>query len=189
MGRFFDNLDTSRTITPEERKHFDRHYNGLDFGFAVDPSAFLRMHYDRASRTLYILDEIYGERLSNRDLAEKIKAICGREIVTCDSADPRTINELISLGVNAIGAMKGPDSVRHGMRWLEGLARIIIDKDKCPNAVREFGCYEYERDRVGNFIARYPDLNNHTIDAARYGLESMAIQREASTMSKKGLGL
>jgi phage terminase large subunit len=187
-GQVFDNLEV-RPITPEERERFDRHYNGLDFGFAVDPAAMLRMHYQKPTRTLYILNEIYGQHLSNRELAERVIKLCGREIVTCDSEDPRTISELAALGVNAVGAKKGPDSVRHGMRWLESLAKIVIDRDQCPNAAREFECYEFEQDRHGNFIARYPDKNNHTIDATRYGMEPISTQQLAKTTSKEGLGL
>lgn len=187
-GNVFDNL-TIRPITEEERKVFDRHYNGLDFGFSVDPAALLRKHFSRSARRLFLLDEVYGVKLSNAALAEKAKALCGHEIITCDGEDTRTISELVELGVNAFGARRGPDSVRHGMRWLENLTEIVIDQEKCPNAAREFAAYEYERDKHGNFIARYPDLNNHTIDATRYGMESVSTQQQATTASKKGLGL
>ena len=75
------------------------------------------------------------------------------------------------------------------MRWLENLVEIVIDKEKCPNAAREFSAYEYERDRYGNFIARYPDENDHTISAGRYGMEPVSTQQLAKTTSREGLGL
>lgn len=187
-GNVFENV-TIRKITKEERATFDRYYNGLDFGFSTDPAALVRMHYHKPTRRLYILDEVYGVRMANATLAEKTKALCGREIVTCDSEDTRTINEMVMLGVNAIAAKKGPDSIRHGMRWLENLAEIVIDEDHAPNAAREFKGYEFERDKHGNFIARYPDEKNHTIDAVRYGMESVSAQRQATTISREGLGL
>lgn len=74
-----------------------------------------------------------------------------------------------SLGMNTVGAPKGPDSVEYGIKWLQGLNHIFIDKRRCPNTYKEFSCYEYERNRQGQFISAYPDRNNHAIDAVRYG--------------------
>jgi phage terminase large subunit len=48
---------------------------------------------------------------------------------------------------------------------------IVIDSDRCPNTAREFLNYELEKDSNGNFKAKFPDKNNHSIDAARYALE------------------
>ena len=99
------------------------------------------------------------------------------------------IDELKRRGISAIPAKKGPDSVEHGMRWLQEQAEIIIDPKRCPNTAREFKGYEYERDKNGNFLARYPDKNNHTIDATRYALESVAAQRVATTAKKSRYGV
>lgn len=170
-GQVFDNV-TLREITKEERSTFDRFLNGGDFGFATDPDAVVRMHYDKRSRNLYLLDEINGIRMNVDTLAEKVRALIGSEYVTYDSEDPRMINELRRRGVRVLPAKKGPGSVEHGMRWLQELGGIIIDPVRCPNAAREFTGYEYKQDRFGNFLSEYPDKDNHTIDAARYGCES-----------------
>lgn len=170
-GQVFDNV-TLREITKEERSTFDRFLNGGDFGFATDPDAVVRMHYDKRSRNLYLLDEINGIRMNVDMLAEKLRALIGSEYVTYDSEDPRMINELRRRGVRVLPAKKGPGSVEHGMRWLQELGGIIIDPVRCPNAAREFTGYEYKQDRFGNFLSEYPDKDNHTIDAARYGCES-----------------
>ena len=74
-------------------------------------------------------------------------------------------------------ADKGPDSVRYGIKWLQGLNHIYIDKRECPFTYREFVNYEYEQDREGNFISAYPDENNHSIDAVRYGMQKYANRR------------
>jgi len=71
--------------------------------------------------------------------------------------------------------------VREGIRFLQDLTEIVIDPKKCPNAAREFSCYEYERDAWGNYRADCPDKNNHLIDAARYALEDMIRRRGAHT--------
>ncbi|KEH88623.1 hypothetical protein Z966_00400 [Clostridium novyi A str. NCTC 538] len=70
-----------------------------------------------------------------------------------------------------IGAKKGPDSVEHGVKFLQDLEEIIIDKERCPNTAREFLGYELEKDKEGNFKAEFPDKNNHSIDSIRYSLE------------------
>ena len=71
-----------------------------------------------------------------------------------------------------IGAKKGPDSVEYGIKWLQDLEAIVIDPVRCPNTAKEFLEYELEPDGNGGFKARFPDKNNHLIDAARYSRES-----------------
>ena len=100
-------------------------------------------------------------------------------MITCDSAEPRSIAALRTRGLRVIGARKGPDSVEHGMKWLQTLSAIIIDPVACPFAAKEFSQYEYDRDRSGNIVPRYPDRNNHTIDAVRYAMESVSGQKSA----------
>lgn len=73
------------------------------------------------------------------------------------------------------GAKKGPDSVDHGIKWLQERRNIYIDKVRCPNTYREFVGYEYARNKEGCFISRYPDADNHAIDATRYAMEFESI--------------
>lgn len=172
-GAVFENVIEKR-ITDEEIQQFDRRRYGLDFGFAVDPLAFVSMHYDTKREILYIFDEIYQPKLTNRQAAVKIKKkITETALIRADSAEPKSIKELNELGLRVIAAKKGPDSVEFGMRWLQGLSAIVIDKKRCPNAYKEFVTYEYETTRDGQYISAYPDKNNHAIDAVRYGCEDL----------------
>ncbi len=92
--------------------------------------------------------------------------------IVADSAEPKSISEMRDHGLRIRGARKGPDSVDFGIKWLsEEIEEIIIDPVRCPNTWREFYGYELERDANGNLKAAYPDKDNHSIDAARYGLE------------------
>ncbi|WP_200814270.1 PBSX family phage terminase large subunit, partial [Megasphaera vaginalis (ex Bordigoni et al. 2020)] len=166
-GAVFENVE-DMNMTDELVSSFDRLYNGCDFGFAVDPLAFTRMHYDAKRETLYIFDEVYQPKLKNKPAAEMIINRIGRELVIGDSAEPKTIAEMQELGVNMDGARKGRDSVEHGIKWLQNLEHIYIDKNRCPNTYREFVTYEYERNKEGQFISAYPDKNNHAIDSVRY---------------------
>lgn len=179
-GQVFDNLKL-RCITDEEIQGLERFYNGLDFGFAVDPDAFTRWGYDRKHRKLYAISEYYGARTPLDVLAEKVKERAEGQLVQCDCADPRTIAELRRRGISAVGVVKGPDSVRHGMRWLENLAAIVVDPQRTPNIAREFQKYEFLQDRNGNFLPDYPDKDNHCIDSARYALVTEIARRVATT--------
>lgn len=161
-GQVFDNLEL-REIAQEEIDALERFYNGLDFGFAVDPDCCTRWGYSRKMRRLYALGEYYGSHTPLDVLAEKVSGLAGREIVQCDSEDGRTIAELKRRGINAVGVKKGPGSVRHGMRWLQDLGAIVVDPKRTPNIAREFSAYEYMRDRNDNFLADYPDANNHCL--------------------------
>lgn len=177
-GQVFDNLDVRR-ITDDEIRTLDRFYNGCDFGFAVDPDAFVRCAYDARQRRLYVLSEFYSPHTPTDTLAAAIKAQAGAEIVRCDSADPRMINELRQRGVNAVGVRKGPGSREHGYRWLQDLATVIVDPKRTPNAARELLGYEYEHDRNGNFYANFPDGNDHTLDSIRYAMAEVSANRIA----------
>jgi len=165
----FNNVEL-RAITWEEIATFDRIRQGLDFGYAVDPLCFERMHYDRTRRRLYIFTEISGLNLFNRQFWEKVQKY--NDVLTiADSAEPKSIAELKFWGMKIKGAKKGPGSVEFGIKWLQDLERIIIDPERCPLAAREFINYCLETDRSGEVISRFPDKDNHSIDACRYGLE------------------
>lgn len=187
-GQVFDNLSL-RAILPEEIEALHDFRCGLDFGFAADPDALVRLAYDPRARRLWLLEEYYGVRTPIDALAEKARALCGGETVRCDSAEPRMIQELRARGIPAVGAKKGPGSVAHGIRWLQDLREIVIDPARCPNAAREFSGYACRPDGRGGFLAEYPDRDNHTIDAARYALEPVIGMRAARSVRRSGLGL
>jgi len=176
-GQVFENLQL-RPLKPEEWQGL-RIYAGLDFGFASDPDAFVRCAYSRKRRVLYIVDEFIKTGQLPEALAKEVRKRAHDDVITCDSAEPRSIAELRSRGLRVIPAKKGPDSVEHGMKWLQTRIRIMIDPAKCPIAAKEFSAYEYDRDKAGNILPRYPDKDNHTIDAARYALESVSALRTA----------
>lgn len=170
-GEVFRNL-TLRRISDDEIASFDRIKRGLDFGFAAHPTHYGVMHFDATRRKLYIFYEVHKVGMSNQSLADAIKQEnTSNKPVTADSAEPRTINELRNLGLNVVGAKKGPDSVEHGMKFLEDLDEIVIDPVRCPNTAREFEGYELEPDGNGGWKGGYPDRDNHSIDAVRYALE------------------
>lgn len=174
----FENIHP-QTITDEQIRAFDRVYRGVDWGFYPDPFAYNECHYDSARRTLYLFGELTCRRLGNAETAARIRERRRGEIITADSAEPKSISDYKSSGLPCVGARKGPGSVEHGMKWLASLRAIIIDPRRCPDTLREFSEYELARDKNGEIIDGYPDIGNHHIDAVRYAMESVSTQRVA----------
>lgn len=171
-GAVFENVE-EMTMSNELVGNFDRLYYGLDFGFAVDPLAYVAMYYDAKREDLYIFDELYRQKMTNSQAAKAIKLRISGGRILADAAEPKSIAEMSDYGLRISGARKGPDSIDFGMRWLQNRAHIYIDKRRCPNTYKEFVAYEYDRNKDGQFISAYPDANNHSIDAVRYGLSEI----------------
>lgn len=171
-GAVFENVE-DMAMSAELVGNFDRLYYGLDFGFAVDPLAYVAMYYDAKREDLYIFDELYKQKMTNSQAAKAIKLRINGGRILADAAEPKSIAEMSDYGLRISGARKGPDSIDFGMRWLQNRAHIYIDKRRCPNTYKEFVAYEYDRNKDGQFISAYPDANNHSIDAVRYGLSEI----------------
>jgi len=172
-GNVFDNLEL-REITDEEMSHFDHIYQGVDYGWFPDPFAFIRLHYDRARETIYLMDEIYQNKLTNEASGNIIIQRGYKDAyITCDNAEPKSVADYRAMGLPAKAAVKGPGSVDYGMKWLQR-RKIVIDRKRTPNAYNEFVNYEYDRNKDGDIISGYPDENNHLIDATRYAVERIS---------------
>ena len=170
----FENLRLE-PIPDDVRQGFDRPLHGVDWGYYPDPWAYNGMQYDAARRILYIYDEATARRRGNQETAALLltRGLAG-QLITADSAEPKSIGDYNALGLLCRAAAKGPGSVEYSYKWLQSLACIWIDPDTCPDTAREFGEYEYERDKKsGEILGGYPDINNHHIDAVRYGTESI----------------
>lgn len=178
-GNVFEKLEL-REITDKELTSFDHIYQGADWGWFPDPFAFIRLHYDRSRETIYLLDEIYENKLPNEAAAAKIKQKGYTDAyITCDNAEPKSVSDFRECGLPAKEAVKGPGSVDYGMKWLQKRT-IVIDHRRTPNAYDEFVNYEYERDKDGEIISGYPDADNHLIDSTRYALERVYRRRGAT---------
>ncbi len=172
-GEVFENLEI-REITDEEISHFDNIFMGIDWGWYPDPYHWGKMHYDSTRKTLYIYDEYRANKQSNAETWNNLvmlKGVTEADLITADSAEPKSVSDYRDYGSLCRGAIKGPDSVRYGMKWLQSLKKIVIDPGRCPATAKEFSEYEYERTPDDEIISGYPDLNNHSIDCVRYAME------------------
>ena len=194
-GNIFDNVE-DMDMPDSFIATFDTIYNGLDWGFANDPNAYVKVYFDKTRRDIYIFGEHVATHESNKELYHILYEEPGyhkrefvleggtehevyrdvpfmekNELITADSAEPKSIADFRAYGCFMRPAEKGPDSVRYGIKWLQSLRHIYIDKHRCPVAYKEFVSYEYERDKQGLIISDFPDKDNHCVDAVRYSLE------------------
>ena len=180
----FDNLKIEAgCITDEMVANFDNIRSAVDFGYATDPLAFVRWHYDKKHNGIYAIDELYGQKISNREFAKWVKERGYQsDVIFADSAEPKSINELrAEHGLKRItGVKKGPDSVEYGEQWLDDLDFICIDPRRTPNTAKEFEDIDYQTDKDGNPRPRLEDKDNHAIDSTRYAFsEDMAKANKA----------
>lgn len=173
-GNVFENVE-EKIITDEMIEGFKLVRHGVDFGFSIDPLVYIAGSFDSKHQDLYLFAEIYEQKLMDREACDRIKAKVDKfqdYVLKADSAEPKTITTYRRYGLNIFGAKKSRDSVNYGIKWLQGLNHIYIDRRRCPNTYRELVNYEYERNKDGEFVSAYPDKNNHALDAIRYAFET-----------------
>lgn len=147
---------------------------GLDFGYTNDPSALFCGAVDLENRKLYVFDEFYEKGMSNQRIAEKTKEMgYSKERITGDSSEPKSIDQLNSLGLHVKGAKKGKDSINNGIQWIQELE--IIVHPRCVNFLTEISNYTWDTDKFGKKLNVPIDDFNHLMDAMRYGLEKYII--------------
>lgn len=150
---------------------------GLDFGYTNDPTAFFCGLLDVQNKQLFVFDEMYEKGMSNKRIAEKIQELgYGKEHITADSAEPKSIDELKSLGLRVKGAAKGKDSIQNGIQWIQDLEIII--HPRCVNFLTEISNYTWDTDKFGTKLNAPIDDFNHLMDAMRYALEKYIAEKK-----------
>lgn len=148
---------------------------GLDFGYTNDPTALWCGLISVEEKTIWVFDELYERALTNQKISEKVTAMgYGKERITGDSAEPKSIDELREAGLYHIkAARKGKDSVNNGIQFIQNYH--IIVHPRCVNFLTEISNYTWDEDKFGNKINRPIDDFNHLMDAMRYALEDVLI--------------
>ncbi len=143
---------------------------GLDFGYANDPAALVAIYYYNGG---YIVDELlHRTHMSNRQIADFINnGATPNTLVIADSAEPKSIAEMLEYGVQIIGANKGPGSVNQGIGWVQD-QRMSLTK-RSTNVIKSYRNYMWKTDKDGTVIDK-PDHNySDDMDATRYAMESL----------------
>ena len=169
-ARIFKNWRVAEMTVPERIIW----YPGVDFGFAVDPTAAVRCCL-LDKRTLYIDHEAWEVGTPTEALPALLHKVpdIHKWPSRADSARPETIDYLRRNGFPRMrGAVKGKGSVEDGIMFLQGMDMVV--HPRCVNLQRELGSYALRIDRrTGAVLPEPEDANNHLIDALRYAVEGL----------------
>jgi phage terminase large subunit len=163
-GQIFPNWD----IQPLSAQYDESFYGG-DFGYSVDPAAFVKVY--RKANEFWLDEIIYRTGLTNQAMAALIKAdsrFNPGSVSYWDSAEPKSIEELCQAGLIALPALKGPDSVRAGIDYLKSVKVHIIPGSL--NIIAEKGSYCLKKDKNGDPLPEPVAFKNHAMDASRYAI-------------------
>jgi len=155
---------------------------GLDFGYTNDPTAIIDIYKHNNG---YILDEVLCRKgMSNKDIVDILKNLpdC---LTVADSAEPKSIDEIKSYGINIIGAKKQKKKFA-GMpqlgtnesyvKWSIGIVqeqRISMTK-RSLNLIKAYRNYLWQTDKEGKVLNAPDHYLSDCMDAVRYGIVSLA---------------
>lgn len=141
---------------------------GLDFGYTNDPTASDAIY--KYNDALIIDEAIHLKGLSNRQIAELFLNM-PRALIVADSAEPKSIDEIKSYGLNIIPSQKGKGSILQGIQYVQD-QKILITK-RSINTLKEYRNYLWITDKEGRIVNEPSPIWNHHMDAIRYALESI----------------
>ncbi|MCE3371131.1 PBSX family phage terminase large subunit, partial [Staphylococcus aureus] len=176
-----------RIISDKEVGHLPSYF-GLDFGYVNDPSAFIHVKIDNDNKKLYVISEYVKKGMLNNEIAQVINDLgYSKEKITADSAEQKSIMEIKTNGIDRIvSAMKGKDSVMAGIQFVSQFD-IVID-ERCYKTIEEFDNYTWKKDKnTGEYYNEPVDTYNHCIDALRYAVEVLTIQKKHQKKDKNAL--
>lgn len=140
---------------------------GIDFGYSNDPTAIVDVYKYNDG---FIVDEIcYQKGLSNKQIAD-ILGNLPRCITIADSAEPKSINELKSYGLNVLPVKKGKDSVRQGIQFVQD-QRVSVTKAS-TNIIHEYRNFLWQIDKEGKITGVPEHQFKHSMDAIAYAFDS-----------------
>jgi len=154
---------------------WDDVWYGLDFGFSVDPAACVKIY--RKADVYWLQEILYQTGMTNADLAAALKAkgVAG-SLVVCDSAEMKSVEELRQAGICAVGAEKGPESVKAGIDLCK--SRTVHITPESTNGIAESRTYKWKEDGNGNALPMPVKYKDHFLDAARYGITFNAFRAQ-----------
>ena len=109
-------------------------------------------------------------RSKNRQIADFLKNR-PLSLVVADSAEPKSIDEIKEYGISVIPSVKGQGSINRGINYVQD-QKISMTK-RSLNLIKEYRNYLWKTDKEGK-ILDIPDTGfDHSMDAVRYGMESL----------------
>lgn len=147
-----------------EYKQIGKSVFGQDFGFSNDPTTLVECNIDTSNKRIYINERYYLQALTTSQIFNLNKQHCLDSLIVADSAEPRLISELQTLGLNIVPAIKGQGSVTYGISLLQDYDLIVSPES--INLIKELNNYCWLEKKSSTPI----DNHNHLIDALRYAV-------------------
>lgn len=165
---------------------------GLDFGFETSYNAVVRMAVDDENKFLYIYWEYCRNHETDDELADHLEEfVRTREVIKCDSAEPKAIRYLQKRGFNAVACKKWNGGTKHArldnIRKIKRFHRIICS-DACKNCIKEMAELTYSKDRNENIILDEFSIDAHTLSAIEYGLDNYDVANIKNKFNKADFG-
>jgi phage terminase large subunit len=162
-GKVYENWQAAESM-PD---NFKMECYGLDFGFTNDPTALV--HIRLSEGAIYIQELIYDYGLTNPEICKRMSeaGIKRNDTIFADSAEPKSIREILTSGFNIQSTVKGPDSIIQGIQKIKQYPVFLV---RSPNIQKEIKNYIWQIDKQGKTINKPVDRFNHALDAIRYGV-------------------
>ena len=164
------------------------HRAGMDVGW-IDKTAIIDSLYDKENRTIYIFNEFYKSGCQLNEIAQAIKDMSlTKTKLYIDSAEPRTIQYMKNEGISAFPCVKGKDSVKAGIMFLQD--NNIVVHPSCKSLITELENFSYIKSKqTGEWTEETTHEYSHAIDALRYAYSDIYTNKKMKTFSKTSLGL
>jgi phage terminase large subunit len=147
-------------------------FYGLDFGYN-NPSVLIKVGL--REQKIYAEEIFYETKLTTNDLTDAIKiyGITRSSEIFCDAAEPKTIEEIKRMGLNALPAEK---SVYDGIQKVKSFP-LFITRDSV-NMIKEIKSYKFKLDKEGRATDEPVKFMDHAMDALRYAVYTKLNKRK-----------
>lgn len=153
------------TFNEPNQGYHDRIF-ALDFGFN-NPSVLLELRLVDGLHC-YVYERVYSSKLTNSQLIQACAPYLDKRTpIYADSAEADRIEEFSLAGYNIHPATK---DVHKGIDTVKTF-RLHIDS-QAGNTIKEIKSYKWKEDRDGRVLDQPVKLNDHAMDALRYGLHT-----------------
>ena len=136
---------------------------GQDFGFSVDPTVLLKVAIDKDRKKMWLKTMYCKAGLSTKEIGEMNRRYAGDELIICDSAEPRLIQEL-KIYCNIKPTIKKKGSILTGIAMIQDYD-LVIDPDSLE-LIKELNNYVWHSRNE-----RPIDQWNHHMDSLRYAAQ------------------
>lgn len=162
---------------------------GSDLGW-IDPTTIIDSFYDEDGKKIYVFNEFYASGKQLDEIAEAMKSMeLSHQKIYMDAAEPRSIDFFRRKGFNTVPCIKGADSVKAGISFLQNLE--IIVKPDCAHLIEELSNFSYLKDKKTEKYQedKYTHEWSHAIDGLRYAYSDIYMGKKLKTFDKKLLGI